>query len=69
MYDWTDEECLSLVEMLTNMLGLKWDDDYKHIDYIREMGNSPRKIKDVLNQALATDRMYITYDVVKKLLH
>ena len=33
------------------------------------MGNSPRKIKDVLNQALATDRMYITYDVVKKLLH
>ena len=69
MLEWSDDECRLLVEMLTEKLGLKWDEDYKSVNYINEMDNSPRKIKDMINQAVATDRLYISSDVINKLSH
>lgn len=68
MPEWSNEECISLIDMITDKLGLKWDENYKYTEFINIVGNTPRIIKDILNQAIAIENTFISRDVINKLL-
>lgn len=68
MSRWSDEECINLVELLCEALNLSLEDDYPSELLIERLENSPRKIKNCFNQAVACKISKLNGNIVERLM-
>lgn len=68
MSRWSDEECINLVELLCEALNISLEDDYPSKLLIERLENSPRKIKNCFNQAVACKISKLNGNIVERLM-
>ena len=68
MSRWSDEECINLVELLCEALNISLEDDYPSELLIERLENSPRKIKNCFNQAVACKISKLNGNIVERLM-
>lgn len=65
---WSDEECVALVGVLCQALGVSFSDGYSCDQLVSCLDNSPRKIKNCFNQAVACNQFVLDEHIVKHLI-
>ena len=68
MSRWSDEECINLVELLCEALNISLEDDYPSELLIERLENSPKKIKNCFNQAVACKISKLNGNIVERLM-
>lgn len=64
---WTDEECLDLINLLSESVGLEWSDDRLKKNLIDSFEHSPRKIKTALKTCCSLEIATINNSILSKL--
>lgn len=65
---WSDDECKSLVELLCEALNISLEDEFPSELLIERLENSPRKIKNCFNQAVACKISKLNGNIVERLM-
>ena len=68
MKRWSDDECITLINVLCQALGVSLSDEYSCELLVSSLENSPRKIKNCFNQAVACNQFVLDEHIVKHLI-
>ena len=68
MRRWSDDECKSLVELLCEALNISLEENYPSELLIKRLENSPRKIKNCFNQAVACKISKLNSSIIERLM-
>lgn len=66
--DWTETECLDLVNLLCNVVDLVWESEDLKKSFIKKVDFSPRRVKSFLKTCCSLDYRMITSEIIEKLL-
>lgn len=66
---WTSEECMLLLNNLSNALKIKWVSEVQKMNFVKSVDFSPRKIKNALKECCSLDYGIIDDYVLEKLNH
>lgn len=68
MRRWSNDECVTLVNVLCQALGVSFSDGYSCKQLVYSLDNSPRKIKNCFNQAVACNQFVLDEYIVEHLI-
>ena len=68
MTRWSDDDCKSLIELMCSALNISFEDNFPLDSLIERLDNSPRKIKNCFNQAVACKISKLDSNIVERLI-
>lgn len=66
--DWKESECIDLIDLLCNAVGLLWESEELKFSFAKQMEYSPRRIKASLKTCCSLDYRVISSNIVDKLV-